>query len=143
NSRQPGSHPTRPTVAPLIKRAQHHGVLRLSPVSVVVFVVVAGGGEEKAADLHQTDPPAMGEVEAPGYFVGRPVNFEEKPKDADQQQANTQGTPGDYFVGRPQHQQQGVQTTPAAATAATSAEQKKPGFFAKLFPCFAPSRAES
>ncbi|CAN6371407.1 unnamed protein product [Urochloa humidicola] len=82
----------------------------------------------------------MGDVKAPGYFVGRPKNYEEKPKDADQQQANTQGTPGDYFVGRPQHQQQGLQTTPAAAA---SAEQKKPGFFAKLFPCLAPSRAES
>ncbi|CAO2143814.1 unnamed protein product [Urochloa humidicola] len=78
----------------------------------------------------------MGDVNAPGYFVGRPVNFEEKPKDADQQQANTQGTPGDYFVGRPQHQQ------PIPAVATPSAEQK-PGFFAKLFPCFAPSRAES
>ncbi|CAL4994171.1 unnamed protein product [Urochloa decumbens] len=82
----------------------------------------------------------MGDIEAPGYFVGRPANYEEKPKDADQP-ANTQGTPGDYFVGRPQHQQQRVQTTPTTAT--TTAEQKKPGFFAKLFSCISPSRAES
>ncbi|CAO2148423.1 unnamed protein product [Urochloa humidicola] len=91
------------------------------------FGVASGEGED-AADRPQTDPPAMGDVDVPGYFVGRPANYEEY----------AQGTPGDYFVGRLQHQQQGLQTTAAAA-----AEQKKPGFFAKLFPCFVPSRAES
>ncbi|KAJ1275265.1 hypothetical protein BS78_05G123300 [Paspalum vaginatum] len=72
----------------------------------------------------------------PGYFVGRPINHEEKTKEAPvdgEQMPATTHTPGDYFVGRPESQQQKEEQ----AQQQQSSKQSTPSFLAKCCPCLA------